>query len=116
MEYVTFTKTDSGDLEIRLTAEGREELAELHPMDRGDQVFFDLCEYHLCNGWDLISPEDIGAFTVNPYMLSDERVYGDPDGDLVAVGTVYYFDAYAIRSPLDDLERDGFVVFKGYAE
>jgi hypothetical protein len=32
------------------------------------------------------------------------------------VGTVYYFDAYAIRSPLDDLERDGFVVFKGYAE
>lgn len=124
--YTTFGKTDSG-LRITLTDAGRSELAEqretqtedkkrgwLYPRSDKD-IFFDLIEDALCNGWESLTPEQLGALTSNPYMLADDCVFDD-DGELEQVGTVYAYDAYQISDPLDLLEQDGSVFFDAHRE
>lgn len=119
--YTTFTKTDSG-LRIDLTAEGRNELTALlieqeDKQVRGSQyqlsnarIFCDLIEYHLCNGWEMITAEDVGALTSNETLLSD-TVRRNDSGDLEWTDSVYYFANYQITDPLDLLEQDGYVDF-----
>lgn len=124
MQYTTFEKV-GGDLRISLTDIGHLELddqrADQERQNRGTwvrsdvDIFYDLIEWHLCNGWDLITAEEIGALTSNPYMLTDSARH-DSEGELTSVGTVYAFDAYQVRDPLEDLESGGSVVFRGYSE
>jgi hypothetical protein len=124
MSYVVFDTTDKGLL-ISLSDEGRDELGALlvereHAHSRGARyvrgttdIFFDLIEHQLGNGWDALCAEDIGALTDNPYLLADtaER---DDHGTLVSVGTVYAYDAYAIDDPVMVLAETGSVFFTAY--
>lgn len=128
--YTTFTKTDNG-LRIDLTDAGKariKELAEparalnlLAPLPWGDAPvftttdFYDLIEHQLCNGWDLVSPDAIGALTSNPYLLTDDPQY-DYSGNVIIYGTIYAYDNYQINDPLDDLERNGYVLFTAYPD
>lgn len=130
MNYVTF-ETTSTRLRITLTDAGRVELADMRARqqaerDRWEQigrgyvkadqdVFYDLIEYELCNGWDTVTSEDIGALSSNPYILSDE-IERDDHGTVTWAGFVYAFDAYALRDPLVDLEQNGYVDFTAYSE
>jgi hypothetical protein len=126
MTYTIFDTSDPARLRISLTDEGRAELQDMRDQQSsawqtgGDpkpdaDIFYELVEYELCNGWDLIAPEAIGALTDNPYLLADTAERDDM-GNLVHVGTVYAGHAYDIRSPLDDLEQSGYVDFTGYAD
>lgn len=124
--YTTFDKTDRG-LRITLTAKGKNELAALQveqeyrrlrntPYQRtSTDMFYDLIDEYLGNGWMLITPEQIGALTSNPYMLSDDGRINDM-GNLGYVGTIYAFDNYQIQEPLDLLEQNGFVDFTAYRD
>jgi outer membrane receptor for ferric coprogen and ferric-rhodotorulic acid len=118
--YTTFTKTDQG-LRITLTAEGVQELEyqRKHNTDLWEHaqryksntdIFMDLIEHQLCNGWDRITAEDIGALTSNETMLSDSAQRND-QGDLEWTDSVYYFADYQTTDPLDLLEQQGYVDF-----
>lgn len=70
-----------------------------------------LLEDHLCNGWEMVPPEDIGALTADP-ILSDD-VLRDEEGRLVEVGRVYWYPDYAVRDEIEELRRDLVLVFQG---
>jgi len=109
LSYVTFEKAPT-ELKITLTPEGREHIAD-HRDDEGDErTFYDLIESHLCNGWTLVNPQDIGALT-EAVILSDDVEIAD-DGRIVHVGSVYAnIHNYQITSPVDALLADGVVIF-----
>jgi hypothetical protein len=114
-----------GKLRIKLTPAGREELEgqlltdgeEYRDSDptgyqwkRGhNEIFHDLLEDHLCNGWEMVPPEDIGALTSSP-ILSDSAVRDDDD-KLTSIGDVYWFPEYQVKSELEELLEKGFVDF-----
>lgn len=110
-----FAKTDNGNLCITLLPEGRgciKELREDHPNMSDDEIFLELAEYQLCNGWSLVAPEDIGALT-GAMILSDDVGWNE-EGKIVACGTVYSeIDFYQVRSTLSVLEAEGEVIWKG---
>jgi hypothetical protein len=66
---------------------------------------------HLCNGWEMVPPEDIGALTAAP-ILSDEIVRDD-EGRLTEAGRVYWYPDYAVRDEIEELRRDLVLVFQG---
>ena len=106
-----FSIDANGNLKISLTDAGREEVkdkTECH-LWYGDDLFLELCEGPLCNGWQLIPPEDIGALT-DSLIFSDD-VQHDDDGKITDVGAHYWFPDYQIRSPAQDLAEYGFVIF-----
>ena len=122
--YVELEKLD-GKLRIKLTPAGREELEgrlvkpgdKNYSYDSGEKqwkqshatILFDLLEDHLCNGWEMVPPEDIGALTSSP-ILSDSAVRDDDD-KLTSIGDVYWFPEYQVKSELEELLEKGFVDF-----
>jgi len=117
MSYVEIVKSVEG-ITLRLTPEGQEELAE-YRIPEGwshspDMLFADMLEDHLCNGWEFIQPEEIGALTAAP-ILSDSAERDD-QGNLVKVDQVYWFPDYAVRSELDELYENGEVFFPAAEE
>jgi len=127
MSYIEIVKKTEKDYEgegilLKLTKEGREEL-EAHRIDRlsphnwdtgTDQILCDLLEYSLCNGWESVPPEDIGALTSAP-ILSDE-ITRDDNGNITEIGKVYWFPDYAVRSEIDELADNGEVFFPAAKE
>lgn len=69
-----------------------------------------------CNGWDTIRPEEIGALISEDCTILAEDVERDDMGNLVAIhgngGAVFYDNDYAIRNPMRDIARDGYVIFE----
>ena len=127
MSYIEIVKTGKKDYEgegirLVLTEEGREELGTYRVpgsdpaewVEGTDNILVKLLEDHLCNGWEFVAPEDLGALTDAP-ILSDE-VERDEDGNVTKVGTVYWFPDYAIRCELDELLEKGEVFFPAAQE
>jgi hypothetical protein len=118
MSYIQIVKCAEG-ITLKLTPEGREELRDCRRSGGGwskgtDDLLHDLLEYQLCNGWEFIPPEDIGALTSAP-ILSDEAERDD-HGNLTKLGQVYWFPDYAVRSELDELYENGEVFFPAAKE
>lgn len=120
-QLTKFETLANGSLKISLTDLGRDEVNE-KIQDTGakifdghvvaefcDNLFLELCEYPLCNGWELIAPEDIGALTDS--LIFSQDVERDDWGKILKVGDVYWFPDYMIRSPALELARHGFVIF-----
>jgi hypothetical protein len=117
MSYVEIVKSEDG-IALKLTPEGREELSS-YRIPEGwshspDRLLADMLEDHLCNGWEFIQPEEIGALTSSP-ILSDSAERDD-FGKLLKVDQVYWFPDYAVRSELDELYENGEVFFPAAKE
>jgi hypothetical protein len=111
MPYVELVKKADA-LRITLTPAGQSFLRDrLEADDRigTDAMLYDLLEDHLCNGWEWIRPEEIGALTSAPIFSDD--CGRDEDGMLTQVGAVYWFPDYQIKSPVEELFRHGSVSF-----
>lgn len=110
--YATLEKVD-GNLRIALTAEGREELADLAGRFGGDgeAVLLHLIEDHLCNGWSVVRPEEVAALT-GSLILTDSDVRDD-EGGLVSVGRVYWHPNYMVENPAETLAETGVFVMAG---
>ena len=80
-----------------------------HETDITNMGLDELFEYQLCNGWDFVSPEDFGALTEAP-ILSEEIIYTD-EGEVERVGVVYWFPDYMIIDIIEQLIKNGEVVF-----
>jgi hypothetical protein len=111
-QYVTFEKTEGGNLKISLLPEGREELDDLLARELdSDRIFHELVEHQLGNGWDSLPPETIGALTES-IILSDEAELDDM-GDFVNVGRCYWFPNYQVENPIETLRDKGSFTFTG---
>jgi hypothetical protein len=105
----TFKKTEDGLL-IQLTEEGREELLaeQVNDGEYGrptNEIFTDLIEWHLGNGWKYLDPMEIGALT-DSLILTDEAERND-HGELVKLGDVYWFPDYAVTCELNEMLAGG---------
>lgn len=89
-----------GGLNVRLTEEGRSELADLRaskPRATDDAIFVDLFEDFAGNGWQLIDPSTMG--------LTACRLGISPDtaNDQFNVETVYWHERYAVEDAIEEL-------------
>ena len=97
---LTLIKTDTT---LRIEPDDLEALAECKSIE-------DALEDHLCNGWEIIAPADVGALTDGLLITDDaER---DDQGALVRVGTVYWDERYQIEDALEELQAGRAVEFR----
>jgi hypothetical protein len=112
--YVDLQKNDAGDLEIVLNERGQtnfDKIQELRDAYGINEALNALLEDHLCNGWEMVQPEDIGALTSAP-ILSDEIVRDD-NGRVVEAGRVYWYPDYAVRDEIEELRDKLLLLFQG---
>lgn len=110
-------------LRIFLLPEGRAYLREVRvqPRQHGHrqeptdlELFRDLIEDFLYNGWEEVLPEQVGDLRdENWLVISDDCVSTDPDcDDELIVGTAYGYNDYAIHSYIDPLVSQGYLDFQ----
>ena len=112
--YVDLEKTTDGNLRIVLTENGKVEFGTIVEERDRFGIHAALCtllEDHLCTGWEMVPPEDIGALTAAP-ILSDD-VLRDEEGIAVEVGRVYWYPDYAVRDEIEEIRRDLVLIFRG---
>jgi hypothetical protein len=110
--YTDQTIDESGDLVFTLTPDGGEELAyqiEHYETKPDEDIFIAMIEDHLCNGFQLVRPEEIGALTSSLLITDGNR---NDDGDFEGDGSVWYFDRYMIVGYAETLANDGKIVFQ----
>jgi hypothetical protein len=113
LPFISLEKRD-GDLFVTLTPSGRERVAELRVGGKGDrEIELDLLEYHLCNGWEEVRSEEVGALT--DAMLLTDDAERDDHGNLTAVGRVYWNPDYQVVGDLhlEALERGEVARWRG---
>ena len=112
-QLVKFIPDKDGNLHIKLLYGYKKELKEmLKTHVSWDMLFFDVCEYELCNGWSIVNPEDIGALTDAPIVSCEIKYFEDSD-EIEDIGKVYWFPNYMVQDPLEILLKEGEVVFTG---
>lgn len=114
--YVDLRKADDGNLHIRLNRSGRRHFATIREERDAFGIHAALCallEDHLCNGWEMVPPEDIGALTAAP-ILSDE-ISRNEDGQVTEAGRVYWYPDYQVRDEIEELRAHLVLVFQGVA-
>jgi hypothetical protein len=112
--YVDF-KIEGGNLIITLTPEGRELVNEAKDDPekniQSDRYDYDLLEHQLCNGWEVIRPEECGALTDGMIITND--CARDDDGKLTHLGRVYWHERNALESVATACLERGRCVFLG---
>lgn len=74
-----------------------------------DTLFLEGLESYLCNGWDRILPEEVGALT-DGILLSDDAVFDD-SGELIECKSLYHNPYYMTQLELKEINRKGYVKF-----
>ena len=111
--YVDLRKTPEGNLEIRLNRTGRRHFADIREQRDAfgiNAALYAILEDHLCTGWEMVPPEDLGTLTAAP-ILSDEIVRDD-EGRLTAAGRVYWYQDYQIRDEIEELQSRLELIFQ----
>jgi hypothetical protein len=114
--YVDLRKTAGGNLEILLNRNGRRHFSEIREQRDAfgiNAALYALLEDHLCCGWEMIPPEDIGALTSAP-ILSDE-IGRDDHGNVTNAGRVYWYPDYQVIDEIDEIREELVLVFQGVA-
>lgn len=111
--YVNLEKVGD-NLIVSLTKDGMIEAQELLASGKQDiDAFFELLEWNLGDGWDCVTPEDIGALTSDDdVILSDSATYDD-HGNLLGVDRVYAWDYYTVDPYVKSLLA-GPLTFRGF--
>jgi hypothetical protein len=110
--YVKFTFDKDGDLVITLNKGHKREIKDMLKTKNYEDVFIELIEDYLCNGWEIVTPESIGALT-DALILSNE-VVRDDYGEIMDLDRVYSYDMYAVRGYIDPLLEDGKMIWRKY--
>lgn len=112
--YVDLKKNDDGNLGILLNENGRSNFDTIQGVRDAqgiNEALYALLEDHLCNGWEMVPPEDIGALTAAP-IISDEIVRDD-NGRVIEAGRVYWYPDYAVRDEIEELRDKLLLLFQG---
>ncbi len=114
--YVHLRETPHGDLDLVLSAEGQDVFPSIDSIRcrYGNRpALATLLADHLEWGWELVDPQELGAFTLSP-ILSRE-IERDSDGAIVVAGRLYWQADLPVVDPIDELRRRGFLEFRGTA-
>ena len=112
--YVDLEQVPNGKLKISLTEKGKQQFDEFEQIrdELGiDAAIREILEDHLCNGWEEVFPEEIGALT-SAMLLSDD-VERDDDGRITGVGRVYWNPYYQVTDEMRELRERSYVVLGG---
>ena len=107
--FVDLVKLATGDLKLILMDAGRERLR-----DEPTVPIHELIEDHLCNGWHLVRPEEIGALTACELILADTGTRDANEG-LIGVERVYWHERYQVENEIEVLLAKGELVLEGVA-
>lgn len=106
--YVTLRKIPNG---LELTATENLHIdAELFRGRSESNALSDILEDHLCNGWEWVLPEEVGALTDGDILT--DTAQRDDQGELVSVGCVYWNSMYQVQSTVEILLNTGVVVWE----
>lgn len=105
-----FDIDNSGNLIITLTEEGKQWLNDYDKVDTDEGCFIELIEDKLANGYSLVDPEHIGALT-NSLLIADGTIDEETAAEDYVNTNVWYYNYYAVRSYLDDLKSQGYVIW-----
>ncbi len=110
----TFRIDKNHNLVIELDEEDVDEIMYHREQGRSDwEMFPDLIQHYLGNGWDLIRPHEIGAMIDDAeFLLTEEGEYDD-HGNLLKVGWVYRNPNSVYRSEVEGMLDQGYVIFQG---
>lgn len=109
-KYTEFEKQPNGNLRIVLLEEERESVEEIVAQEiTADSKLAQAIEWQLGNGWSFVRPEDIGALTEAPILT--EEIEEDNQGNVLKVGTVYWYPQYDVSDPVAKLLENGYVDF-----
>jgi hypothetical protein len=109
-KYTDFEKLADGNLRIALREEARQDVQEIADQELdADSELAEVIEWQLSNGWSLLRPEDIGALTDAPIL--SEELDADEQGNILSVGTVYWYPQYDVTDPVTQLLHNGYVDF-----
>lgn len=101
--------------QLKVTCENPKDLEDLLDLEikRGTcSAWCDGLDYPdgpIGNGWHTLSPEDIGALTDDPHLITDDMEMDD-QGNVVYVGRVFFYPKYAIQSLFEDIQENGFAI------
>ena len=97
--YVSFKIDPQGNLNVAATELGLKEIPAYKDKPT-DNALMDIFEDLLSNGWEWKNPEDVGALTSAPILLSPS-------------GNVYWHERYQIEDPIEMLANGETVRFDG---
>ena len=103
--YVVFSFDDNGNLVMTPTPAGVEEASEMKQNGRtGDTDFLYLIDDHISNGWQLVSPEDVGAMTDALIITNDIEM--DDHGHITHVGDLWSnFNHHQVIAEVDEFSE-----------
>jgi hypothetical protein len=116
VKAVDFVKRP-GALALVLTDAGRaaaDEIRDVRTRHGIDAALHELCEFQLCNGWEVLHEQDLaalGALTGCNFIVSED-VERDDYGNLLRVGSVFWNPDYAVEDEIETLFSKGEMVFK----
>jgi hypothetical protein len=109
MKLVDLIETPTS-LRIVARDDARDDLACI--VDDGGDLL-EALEWQLCNGWEVVRPEECGALTDGLIMTADaER---DDHGKLTRLGVVYWDSDYQVQDALEVLSTRGEVCLSRHA-
>jgi hypothetical protein len=100
----------------------KNEIKEMKENDKIDtEIFIELFESQLCNGFRMVAPEEIGALTSCDIILTDDYTeYGDDevndsghyDDEIKSLETCWWQPNYMVESVIDLLLKDGYFILE----
>jgi len=116
-QYLEIVELANGNLQISLTAEGKEFLTEKQEDNYFTCGWFDLMENYACNGsYSPTDSSEIGGLTEAPIILSCKDV--DDNGAVIIHPDtkIWYYNEYMINDPFAVLLSGDPVIFTLYFE
>ena len=113
MESVEFSMTDTGALRITLTAQGNlhlERLLTQHPDWDDEEIFIELIDHQLNQGWYIVPAEQVRAQTASLILTNSARY--DGAGNLINTGDVYWYPHYELEPYTTSLFKRGHIIFE----
>jgi hypothetical protein len=113
MRSTEFSITEQGELRITLTSQGAAELERLltqHPDWNEADIFLELIDLQLSNGWYVVPPEQIRAQTLS--LILTHSVTYDQSGEITRIGAAYWYPAYEHETYATTLFKNGQLVLE----
>jgi hypothetical protein len=112
--YTNFEILPNGNLKITLTQDGKIELNRIQTEYAEDwidyETLWNILEHQLCNGWDWLRPEQVGALTDSP-ILTNDVTYND-NGEVEKIGQIWWYPNYMIDNLTEVLYNNGYIIFE----
>lgn len=112
-----FKILDNGNLSISASPqqieEMKEEIENLNIIHDIGAILLEIGEYHFCNGWEMLRPEQIGALTDSPILAYNCGF--DEKSEEVRIDNntkIFWFPEYQVCDFFECLCKYGYVVFQ----